>query len=94
MYRDLIAEHPQSTCWSGLTLNPSEQNLNYKQLLLNRSVALGFTMQPPSTYSSRDFHCTQALGLCLHTPPLLSLTSGFFSLGEVLLEITSHLRAR
>ena len=27
-YRALIAEHPQPTCWSGLTLSPSEQDLN------------------------------------------------------------------
>lgn len=28
VYRDLVAEHPQSTCWSGLTPSPSEQDLN------------------------------------------------------------------
>ena len=27
-YRALIAEHPQPTCWLGLTLSPSEQDLN------------------------------------------------------------------
>lgn len=27
-YRALIAEHSQSTCWSGLTLSPSEQDLS------------------------------------------------------------------
>ena len=53
----------------------------------------GLHMQPPSTKSSRDFHCTWALGPCLHMPPLLSLTPGFLSLGEGLLEITSHLWA-
>ena len=54
----------------------------------------GLHMQPPSTKSSRDFHCILALGLCFHIPSLLSLIPGFFSLGEGLLEITSHLWAR
>ena len=53
----------------------------------------GLHMQPPSK-SSRDFHLTLALGPCFHIPSLLSLTSGFLSLGEGLLEITSHLWAR
>ena len=54
----------------------------------------GLHMQPPSTKFSRDFHCTLALGPCFHIPSLLSLTPGFLSLGEGLLEITSHLWAR
>ena len=54
----------------------------------------GLHMQPPSTKSSRDFHCTLELGPCFHIPSLLSLTPGFLSFGEGLLEITSHLWAR
>ena len=58
-----------------------------KRLLLDRAVTLGLTTQPPSTKSSRHFYCTWALGPV--SIPLLSLTPGFFSLGDGL-EITTH----
>ena len=45
---------------------------------------------PPSTRSSRGFHCTRTLGPCLHPLPLFFLTPGSLSLGESLLEILSR----
>ena len=49
---------------------------------------------PPSTRSSRGFHCTRTLGPCLHPLPLFFLTPGSLSLGESLLEILSRSWAR
>ena len=57
----------------------------------DRSVTLGFTLcglPPPGLPETST--ASGAPGLCLHPPPLLSLTPGFLSLGEGLLEVVSH----
>ena len=57
----------------------------------NRSVTLGFTLcDLPLPGLPGASTAAGAPGLCLHPPPLLSLTPGFLSLAEVLLEVVSH----
>ena len=38
-----------------------------------------FSVQPPSSGSSRGFQCTRVPGPCFHPPPLFSLLTGFLS---------------
>ena len=38
-----------------------------------------FSVQPPSSGSSRGFQCTRVPGPCFHPPPLFSLLPGFLS---------------
>ena len=57
----------------------------------DRSVTLGVSLcglPPPGLPGAST--AAGAPGLCLHPPPLLSLTPGFLSLGEGLLEVVSH----
>ena len=57
----------------------------------DRSVTLIYTLcglPPPGLPEASTAAGTP--GLCLHPPPVLSLTPGFFSLGEGLLEVVSH----
>ena len=57
----------------------------------DRSVTLGFTLcglPPPGLPGAST--AAGAPGLCLHPPSLLSLTPGFLSCGEGLLEVVSH----
>ena len=61
----------------------------------DRSVTLGIPLcglPPPGLPETSN--AAGAPGLCLHPPPLLSLTPGFLSLGEGLLEVVSHSWAR
>ena len=78
-----------------LSLRADKEHLRAGLELTNsssdRSVTLGFTLCGlPLPGLPRASTAAGAPGLCLHPPPLLSLTPGFLSLAEGLLEVVSH----